>query len=177
MVYTQENSEKPYIFSISCYESLVELHDIDTGEYHTIQTKHFYGDARIFSWRYSLFEIGNTHTYVLAAVISCGYNNDNKEKSNINIVKKFQINSFSSTNMYKELASVKNENNDNVRIISIFRIDPAEIIILFFVDSSHKLTTYFYDDDLNYLNKTEICTLQNIHNGFGHFVRALYLKE
>ena len=79
--------------------------------------------------------------------------------------------------MYKELASVKNENNDNVRIISIFRIDPAEIIILFFVDSSHKLTTYFYDDDLTYLNKTEIYTLQNIHNGFGHFVRALYLKE
>ena len=63
---------KQYLFSISTYESLVELHDIENEEYQTIQTKKFINDKRIFSYQYSLFEIENTDTFILAAVLSCG---------------------------------------------------------------------------------------------------------
>jgi len=182
-VYTQDdtNKVKQYLFSISTYESLVELHDIENDEYQTIQTKKFINDKRIFSYQYSLFEIENTDTFILAAVLSCGYkdNDPNKEYSNINVIKKFQINSFSSANMYKQLASASNT-NDNFRAISAFRIDPKEIIALMYVvvdNNAHKLRINFYDDNLNYLNKNkDICTLQNVADGFGHFVRAFSLK-
>ena len=182
-VYTQEDTgkTKQYLFSISTFESLVELHDIENAEYQTIQTKKFINDKRIFSYQYSLFEIENTNTFILAAVLSCGYkdNDLNKEYSDINVVKKFQINSFSSTNMYKELASTSNT-NDNFRAISAFRIDPKGIIALMFVvvdNNEHKLRINFYDDNLNYLNKNkDICTLLNVKDGFGHFVRAFPLK-
>ena len=150
---------KQYLFSISTYESLVELHDIENEEYQTIQTKKFINDKRIFSYQYSLFEIENTDTFILAAVLSCGYkdNDPNKEYSNINVIKKFQINSFSSVNMYKQLASASNT-NDNFRAISAFRIDPKEIIALMYVvvdNNAHKLRINFYDDNLNYLNKNQ----------------------
>jgi len=182
-VYTQDdtNKVKQYLFSISTYESLVELHDIENEEYQTIQTRKFINDKRIFSYQYSLFEIENTDTFILAAVLSCGYkdNDPNKEYSNINVIKKFQINSFSSANMYKQLASASNT-NDNFRAISAFRIDPKEIIALMYVvvdNNAHKLRINFYDDNLNYLNKNkDICTLQNVADGFGHFVRAFSLK-
>ena len=71
-IHTQDESEKnkQYLFSISSYESLVELHDIESGEYQTVQTKTFYNDKRIFSYQYSIFEIENSSTYLLAAVVS-----------------------------------------------------------------------------------------------------------
>ena len=81
--------------------------------------------------------------------------------------------------MYKELASTSNT-NDNYRAISAFRIDPEGIIALMFVvvdGDAHKLRINFYDDNLNYLNKNkDICTLLNVKDGFGHFVRAFSLK-
>ena len=81
--------------------------------------------------------------------------------------------------MYKQLASTSNT-NDNFRAISAFRIDPKEIIALMYVvvdNNAHKLRINFYDDNLNYLNKNkDICTLQNVADGFGHFVRAFSLK-
>ena len=185
-VHTQNEDEqnKQYLFSISSYESLVELHDIESGEYQTVQTKKFYNERRIFSYQYSIFEIGNSSTFILAAVVSCGERENGKgqtkEYSDTNIIKKFQFNGFNSNNMYKELASKISPNNNNVRVISSIRIDPAEVICLLFIDSDGKLVIDFYNDTLVYQNKKyTICTLSNLDkvDGFGFFVKLLYLRD
>ena len=96
------------------------------------------------------------------------------------MIKKFQFNGFNSNNMYKELASKISPNNNNVRVVSIIRIDPAEVICLLFVDSDGKLVIDFYNDNLVYQNKKyEICSLSHLGDvdGFGFFVKLLYLRD
>ena len=179
----EEEKDKQYLFSISSYESLVELHDIESGEYHTVQTKTFYNERRIFSYQYSIFEIEKSNTFLLAVVLSCGnktVDSKQKEFSSTNMIKKFQFNGFNSNNMYNELASKISPNNYNVRVISAIRIDPAEVICLLFVDSDKNLVIDFYNDDLVYQNKKySICELLHLESedGFGHFVKLLYLKD
>ena len=65
----EDEKNKQYLFSISSYESLVELHDIESGEYQTVQTKTFYNERRIFSYQYSIFEIQNTNTIKFSNLI------------------------------------------------------------------------------------------------------------
>ena len=177
LVHTLDDPEKTkeYLFSISTYDSLIELHDIENDDYQSMYIKKF-SDKRIFSLTYSLIEIENTDTFVLAAILSDKYI-DNNEWSETNTIKKFQINSFSSSNMILKLAEVTNTNNDDVRAISIFRIDPAQLLVLMYIKKGSLLKLRFYDDDLTYLNKeTDICTLLHVKPGHGHFVKALALK-
>ena len=90
----EDEQNKQYLFSISSFESLVELHDIESGEYQTVQTKKFYNERRIFSYQYSIFEIQNTNTFLLAVVLSCGYkkvDGKDKEYSTTNMIKNFNL--------------------------------------------------------------------------------------
>ena len=84
------SKNKQYLFSISSYYSLVEMIDIDDPEdiqYHAWETMKFFSLTRpIFSLEFSLFEIGETKTYIAAFIESAG-TKKNSEKKVKNTVK------------------------------------------------------------------------------------------
>ena len=79
------NKEKQYLFSISAFASLTELHDIENDSYQqwittdflNIEDRHRY----IFSYKYSLFEWGNTNVYFLAYIQYKGTNEKKEDYS------------------------------------------------------------------------------------------------
>ena len=84
------SSTKQYLFSMSSYYALAELIDIDNPNninYYAWNTTKFFELTRpIFSLEFSLFEIGDTKTYIAAFIESAG-TKKNSEKKVKNTVK------------------------------------------------------------------------------------------
>ena len=107
-----DNTDKQYIFSISSYHSLAELINFDSNDFRYLAwyMEKFFGLTNpIFSFEYSLFEIGNTKTYILAFIESAGFKynvekNETEEYSNTVILKKFKFVNFD-TNNYKNITN------------------------------------------------------------------------
>ena len=62
---TDSNKEKQYLFSISSFLSLTEIHDIENNSYKQWITTDFLGITNkhryIFSYRFSLLELNNVY--------------------------------------------------------------------------------------------------------------------
>ena len=157
-----DNTNKQYLFSVSAFHSLVELIDFesDNFNYYSWYMENFFVLTRpIFSYEYSLFEIGNTKTYILAFIESAGYKfnsekNQDEEYSNTVTLKKFKLNSFS-TNNYKDIIeTVTLSNTYNGRVVSAFYLYTSNLIVLIFVNPKENeekkadYLVYFYDRDL-----------------------------
>ena len=98
--------QKHYLFSMSSFYSLAELIDIndsDNFNYYAWNSLNFFSLTRpIFSYIYSLYEIGNSGYYIAAFIESGGYNNKGEEYSNTVTLMKFHFNNFASSN-YREI--------------------------------------------------------------------------
>jgi hypothetical protein len=96
---------KQYLFSMSSYYALAELIDIDNPNninYHAWNTTVFFGLTRpIFSLEFSLFEIGDTKTYIAAFIESAGTKKNaqgkDEEYSNTNTIVKFRFDNYASS--------------------------------------------------------------------------------
>ena len=187
-----DSTNKEYLFSVSTYYSLAELIKFDSDDftYYAWNMTKFFGLTRpIFSYEYSLFEIGNSKTYVLAFIESAGfqYNSESKkdeEYSNKVTLKKFKLKKFD-TYGYKEIIETVTLNNTyNGRVVSAFRLDSSSTIVLIFVTSVDATAkkgdykAYFYNDDLNKKGECSIYDgVTNIWIGFGIFVKGISIKD
>ena len=74
--------KKQYLFSVSSFYSLVELIDVDDptrNDYYAWEIRKFFGmTLPIFSTEFSLFEIGNTNTFIIAFIESAGTRKNNQ---------------------------------------------------------------------------------------------------
>ena len=80
----------------------------------------------IFSFEFSLFEIGNTSTYIAAFVESAGKkldeNNEYKEFSNTTTILKFQLDNFAQNDYRTINQKIILEDSYNGRVVSAFRL-------------------------------------------------------
>ena len=95
--YADSMKSKQYLFSMSSGNSLVELIDIENNlEYFAWSSTSFFNlDKPIFSFKFSLFEIDNSNTYITVFSESLGYR-DGLEIANNITLQKFRIDSTAS---------------------------------------------------------------------------------
>ena len=178
------DSDKEYIFSVSSYHSLAELHDIDNNKFKTWLAADFLGVSEqwryVFSFQFSLLHYNNSNTnvYYAAYVQYKGVQPDGKAYSESYSLSKFTFNSFTDrTVSYKEIM----DNFDN-RIVSAF-IMPCynKLMVFFFKTTTNSYTLGVHNLDTlknegNYkVNDLSGITFINT-KGNGIFFKAIYLR-
>ena len=192
------NKEKEYLFSTSAYETLTELHDLDSDSYKSRETIDFFDIIDIFSFEYSLFSNIENNKNVYYCIFTQHESdklhikriiNDQEKWTDDDYSKTFTIKKFGFTSYdlssYNKIKSLNNTNNFNDRVISGFILKNFDIIVVFFMRKSDedvkdaRYAMVFYDLDLNFKNEINI-TDDNItepRSGEGVFSKSLYLKE
>ena len=183
---------KQYLFSMSSYYSLVELIDFENGfNYLTWNMSKFFSLTRpIFSYEFSLFEIGTSKTYISAFIESAGFmqdpddNNKLKEYSNSVTIKKFKLKSFSNSN-YKEISTpVTISNTYNGRVVSAFRLHNSQKIALLYIkprdNTDNKGGNYKIKIYNEAFSEHKTCSIydnvENLWVGYGIFVKGISVK-
>ena len=182
---SDDNNE--YLFSVSSFNSLAELHNLtNTGNEHiTWTTKNFFNfvEEHIHSFEYSLFQIKNESAYVVAFIPKTPNLSDDKGDT-FKIIK-FKFQSFD-TNTYQQINMTEYKNNCNNRIISAFSMDDCNIIVVFFFNKTKtendkdfgKYTYIMYDYDLNYKSSRDFEVSEfSVDGGDGIFFKGLYLTQ
>ena len=188
LVHLKDDSsrEKQYLFSMSSYFSLVELIDIDDrynfSYFSWNVTKYFQLKQPIFTFEYSLFEIGNDRTYIVAFGESAGKNANNDEFGNTTTIMKFQFDSFESTSHRTILKSETLNNTYDGRSVSAFRLSSSDVIVLLYVEKTGENTGNYiarvYDTDLNHIKSYGIWNgVSNLWVGYGIFVKGIWIKD
>ena len=182
---TNTENQNQYLFSVSSFQSVVELHDLHNNyndTYYTWTAKNFFnlGEYEIFSFEFSLFEIKD-NIYIIA--FTANKHGENKGESFI--LKKFQFNSFNE-NGFEQLKSFTKANNYNNRIISAFSMDDNEMLVVFHVENTTnvegkqygKYAIRLYDYELEEKNVTYPTNdLKELFHGDGIFFKSLYLNN
>ena len=179
------SKSKQYLFSMSTYISLTEMIDIENEQHYAFVTNEFLSQItsskRIFSLEFSLFEIGNNNTYIVA-YIEWEDGEGTKERSESVTVQKFQINSFSnSTNSYTILARDR-FSAYSCRVVSAFRLDLSQVIAVLYIHTDgNKYYVRFYNDDLEN-KRSDDFALENSgidasYSGVGVYVKGIYVKD
>ena len=176
--------QKPYLFSMSSFHSLAELIDItdsDNFNYYAWNSLNFFSLTRpIFSYIYSLYEIGNSGYYIAAFIESGGYNNKGEEYSNTVTLMKFHFNDFASSNYRTIDKSITLSDTFDGRAVSAFRLEDSELIVLLLVPSSTTYKAYFYDENDSTLTKKGECSIYDsvsgLWIGYGIFFKGISVK-
>ena len=187
------NKDKQYLFSTSAYNSLTELHDLETGSYAIKGTLSFWNIIDIFSYKYSLMEVQKDGKNIYFCVFTQHesytiiINGKPEDHSRTFTIKKFGLNSFNLED-YDKIDTLNNTNNFNNRIISSFIMEQDEILVVFYMkrvdtdgNNLHaKYAIIFYDYDLNEKNEIMLLSGAEIVDpraGDGIFFKGLYLKD
>ena len=98
LVYIEDDSEKSkqYLFSTSSYESLTEIHDMETGDYQYIKTSDFMGKS-IFSFQYSMVEAEKDNK--IFYFIGFTHSSSDSQNGDRLDIKKFGFKSFNLTDI------------------------------------------------------------------------------
>ena len=181
-----------YLFSVSSYHSVVELHKSTNqfDENYIWTAKNFFGFSEdyIYSYEFSLFEINSESTYIIVFIPR--KLNSATDMSDSFIIKKFKFQDFNS-DAYKSINSSAYENNYNNRIISAFNMNNYNVFFVFFVDkvSIHdsqcncnvdagKYTIKIYNYDINCLKTHSLDgSYRNLKSGDGIFFKSFQLYD
>ena len=177
-LYDDEFQEIPYIFSVSSYKSLNELHHFDdegNNNHKTwLNTDFFRIDwgRYFFSYQFSLLE-GKNNEYYSAYIQSI----NGEHKSQSYSLSKFK---FINNNQHELLLSKEFNDNYNCRIISSFIFDYYNILAVFFLKSNRIYSMRLHDlinlDEL-YIKEIYQIEINNADTGYGIFFKAIYLKD
>ena len=166
------DKEAQYLFSTSSFQTLTELYDMKTNNYHVKSSSDFIGNV-IFSFQFQMLEtiIDNKNIYFLLYIY------EDSGQGNLITIKKFGFTSFSLAN-YDDIQSITINNNCNTRIISSYIVEEKELIALFFVKQTNKLVVSFYNFTLGDKGiEQQIASLSNINPGLGIFFKSVYLTN
>ena len=189
LVYLSSDSTQsnPYIFSVSSYKGLTELHYFDNegnNNHKTWLTTNFFGISEqrryIFSYQYSLIE-GASNTYYAAFIQYKGTNDKEEDYSDTYTLSKIKFNSITS---YEKNIKEFEDNYDN-RIVSAFIMEKYNVLVVFFLKKNpatykfriHKL------DNLDQTNEIEVYKIandqgnDNVFPGEGIYFKGLYLRH
>ena len=171
------SKSKQYLFSMSSDDSLVELIDIeDNFSYFAWKGNNFFNlSYPIISYRYSLFEIKDTNTYISVFIASEGII-DNKEYSNSITINKFQLSSFES-NIIKMVHTVEISDAYNGKIVTAFRLDLAELIVILYETDINTYKFLYYNDNLQSQGEKHFWDINNNRDGEGIFCKGISLKN
>lgn len=164
------NKDNQYLLSISTYQTLVELHNLQNDEYAVRQYFYFIG-KEVYSFRFSLLEahINNKNIYF------CVYIPKNDTQTIVYSIKKFGFTGFTLTT-YDAINNSQFYNILLYRIQSCFIIDEEEIIVVFFINTQENLAISYFDFDLGAKGQNQqICQLSNTFIGTGIFFKSIYL--
>ena len=188
------DKKKQYLFSVSEYHSLAELHYFDEefkNSHKTWTTTDFFNLAEtryIFSYQFALIE-APSNIYYAAYVQYEGtdkINGENQEYSVSYTLSKFKFTSATERNIIKSLEF--GDNFDN-RIVSAFIFEKYNYLAVVFLRDpdrlgSNTIAYYLRFHDLNSLEKKYEIELYNIGSdkeigdkGNGLYFKALYLKD
>ena len=179
------NREKQYVFSVSSYVSLTELHDIENGIYQKWKTFDFFTIEEahyIFSYRFSLFEWKESRVYFCAFVEFEDKNDQDEDYSISYTIVRFKLDRDTSGNQISSKVvekKIEYENNFDNRIVSAIPMEKYDCIIVFYVrNDDKKLAIKFYDYDLNSINTVimEDNALQNPQPGYGAFLKIVHCQ-
>ena len=138
----------------------------------------------IFSFEFSLFEIGNTNTYIAAFIESGGFEKDiDKEYGNTTTIIKFELKNFNS-NDYRTLFEPKIlYDSYNGRVVSAFRLEESNLIVLLYIrrnpdKAKGHYIVKIYNTELIDQSKdfTIYHDVVNLWIGFGIFVKGISIK-
>ena len=175
---TDSNKEKQYLFSISSFLSLTEIHDIENNSYKQWITTDFLGITNkhryIFSYRFSLLELNNV--YFCVYVQYEGTNEKDEDYSVSYTITKFQFKKDNNNEIQVERLGDSVEDNimyDN-RIVSAFLVTKYNIFVVCYVKrENEKISLKYYDYDLKEINEWCIETISNPQPGYGAFFKAI----
>ena len=167
---------KQYLFSMTSSKGLVELIDIENNfEYHAWDSLKFFNlTSSIYSYEYSLFELGESNTYITTFRISDGFDADNNEYSNTVIISKFCIGAFNIDNELQiKSISISNANSD--RVVTAFQLDLTKLIVVMIVTNNEAKTLNFryYNDDLEFQVEKQFSEMVNLYYGYGVFFKGI----
>ena len=155
-------NDQYYLFSIGTFDSITELHNLETGDYLSKTTSDFLGSTTIYSYVFSLLEINNNDNkeYIIAYIYNKSY-----------YLKKFSFSEFTLELTLTSISNVYTFSYDN-RIVNCFIMNSK--IFLFFVNSDLKYEIYIYDFSLNKLNSNSIIidSIYNFNQGYGVFSKC-----
>ena len=146
LVYIENDSEKSkqYLFSTSSYESLTEIHDMETGDYKYIKTSDFMGKS-IFSFQYSMVEAEKDNK--IFYFIGFTHSSSDSQNGDRLDIKKFGFKSFNLTDInYYATANIID--NLDTRILNLFILSDWEILVLVYIKNNKTLSFKYYDYDL-----------------------------
>ena len=171
---------KQYLFSMTSSKGLVELIDIDNNfEYHAWDSLKFFNlTSSIYSYEYSLFELGESNTYITTFRTSDGFDADNNEHSNTVTISKFCIGAFNIDNELQiKSISISNANSD--RVVTAFQLDLTKLTIVTHVTNNEPKTLNFrhYNDDLEFQVEKQFSEMVNLHHGHGVFFKGISMPN
>ena len=189
LVQIENDSSKEYIFSVSSYYSLTELHYFDsnnnnnhktwlTTDFFDINGQQYY----IFSYQFSLMRGFKefSQTYYAAYIQYKSTNTNNEDYSDSYTLSKFKFTSLDS----HEVTNKEFFNNYDNRIVSAIMIERYDSIFIFFLKTNP--ATYYLRthslDDLSQKSEVSLYKIaddqgnDNANPGEGIFFKALYLR-
>ena len=176
----------PYIFSVSSYKGLTELHYFDNNgnnSHKTWLTPSFFGinDKKryIFSFQFNLLE-GDSNLYYATYVQYKGTNEKKDDYSVSYTLSKFKFNSLDT---YEKQTNEFGDNYDN-RIVSSFIMDNYHVLVVFFLRSGPATYKFRMHDlsNFNILKEIEIKKIADDSGndkafpGEGIFFKGHYLR-
>jgi hypothetical protein len=152
---------------MSSDNSVVELIDIenDFANFAWKTTNFFSMSNPINSYQYSLFEIGDTNNYIAVFI----------ESEGTVTIKKFSIKAFASDNQ-KEIQTATISDGYNGRVVTAFRLDAIQLIVILYSRST-SLYFYYYNDNLEYQGQKHFYDVYNLNNIEGNFFKLIYMKD
>ena len=166
---------KQYLFSVSSYISVTELHDFENyknDNYIVKSTSELFGNI-IFSYSYCLLELPNINDKKYLLIYT--YTTSNIGGNSMDLIR-FSLSQKDWTYFQMEKKTLDNYYN---RVVSSFILN--SFIILFYVDRDAKYTINIYD--FNFEQKGEKMKLdqiqdpQNTYAGNGYFFKCIHLKD
>ena len=180
--------EKEYLLSISSYKTILELYDIENGDYKIKDSVDFFNkDNGIFSYIFQILEtkiydkIIYFCVYIYGTKIMAPSHGGLTEQGNNFVIKRFGFSSFDFNNLEEEKEIVNS--NYNNRITSSLILDKYNILLVFSVQQGNKdsyiyyLYLYFYNYNLEKLNDFQIETLTPYDSGRGVFFKSISLND
>ena len=169
------NKEKEYLISMSSWQTVLELYDLDEDEYKIMASSDFTkNEDGIFSFVFQILEakINNQNIYF------CIYIYSKITSGDYFVIKKIAFKSFDS-NFLEPKIEIEEKNYNN-RIISSIIVDKYEILIIFTVqEDSYGSSYYFYyyNYDLELKRKQYINNIISYDCGNGLYFKSYYLYD
>ena len=173
-IFLNNNDNKQYLLSISSYNSVTELYDLDNIENNSIRDTIGLLNYQIFSYEFSLLELplNNKKEYLLI------YTKSTNTTSEGDILMLNTL-SFPDKNLYNcntnQKFSIDNYYN---RVVSGFVMN--SLIIIFYLDRSLFYTIIIYDfefNEKNIINDFWPVSADYYNKGNGLFFKCIHLKE